>query len=353
MAASSGGTASGIQEQPLALNVVTCGTATGIQEQPLALSGTNRVPFMDELNQMRRLACWGEFLALLDRNAKVPMRQVLSHHGSLPCLPKEQKSAGPWQSLKACGLDTILDQASCAERPNPGCSCSHCAKTPLTKPKCFVRLKVPNMFVNGDGLQLVYESRPWSTKVAAQHHACWDILAFLLVVGPDAVHVHPSTMVDIERVREEARAVRERFLAGAPLASDGAQYTCACVPANHDSRLSPPPRAQRLTSYYPPLAVKNTQEQLHPAPRAERLASYYQPLAVGETQEQRDRQVLHFLSLSLTPQRWHDPSRLDYPVRMFLACRVQPRTLKEVLMRNPHACSVRNAGAAWEFSLAA
>ena len=113
------------------------------------------------------------------------------------------------------------------------------------------------MFVAGDGLGWIYESTPWSSKRAAEHHACLELLAFLLVVGPHAVHLHPSTMANADALRAAAVAVRREFLARPPAAPRGFAWTCALVPEGLTEAWRPPPH-HRAAGWYQPLAGGET-----------------------------------------------------------------------------------------------
>ena len=68
------------------------------------MSATLRSNLPLQWHVMESLPQFSKLRAALVKDAKVPWRQILSHHTSSPCQP--QKSAGPVASLKACGMDT-------------------------------------------------------------------------------------------------------------------------------------------------------------------------------------------------------------------------------------------------------
>ena len=277
-----------------------------------------------------------DLLAQLDRNARTALRQALSHHGSLPCQPgKSRGAASVWASLKDCGLDTEIRASLCKRQPDANCPCSTCrrrgqAPLPSVDRCVYVALQGPNMFSPGDGLEWTYASAPWPNMKTAQHHACLELLAFFLVVGPDAVHLHPNTMADIEGLRVAARAVRERFLQETPASPQGRQWTCAIVDSTLGARERPPPQPRAITDYV--------------------------PLAMGEAQGERDREVVDFLRDALSTQAWNDPSKLPPPVFQRLRERVEPQGFRSLLQRCPEQCQVRDSAPgggvrSWQFKV--
>ena len=285
----------------------------------------------EELEALLRLDEFQELLLELDRNARVPLRSVLSHHGTQSCQPGKVES--PWTSLGECGLNAVLPAEECTRTATDACRCTMCEakkKTQPTQPlarKYCVLVEGPGMFAHGDGLEWIYESAPWWDKNAAKHHACLEILAFLLVVGPDAVHLHTNTLVNIDGLRQRARAVRERFLEDVGRRSmHGAEWTCSVVPKDLEARPRPQPLA--------------------------RLSSQFVPLADGESQDARDREVVEFLRASTTPLQWQNPSRAPRPVREFLARRVEKGGLWKLLQRVP-GCDLRGPTRGWLYRLPA
>ena len=118
------------------------------------------------LQRLQTLPGWQRLLDVIDEEAKVSMRQVLSHHTSQPCQP--HKSAGIVTSLRDSGLEQNVGL--------PG---------GLKK----VRLELPALFQQGVGPKWVYETSEHQSMKKAQHDACKTTLAFLLAVNPDAVHL--------------------------------------------------------------------------------------------------------------------------------------------------------------------
>ena len=216
------------------------------------LTWGRRAWVMQELGRLLDAGCgFQDLMRLVDANKRQPLRQVLSHHGTWSCQPgrDEGPRRSAWESLKACGLEELLDGSWCTRDVVWNCGCSLCGGEPPTRPRgrpdCYVQLEGWNMFVAGDGLGWIYESAPWSSHRAAEHHACLELLAFLLVVAPYAVHLHPSTMANADDLRAAAVEVRRKFLARPPAAPRGLAWTCALVPWTSTSIRACPTRSRR------------------------------------------------------------------------------------------------------------
>ena len=142
---------------------------------------------------MESLPQFSKLREALVEEAKVPWRQILSHHTSSPCQP--QKSAGPVASLKACGLDTPEQMGQDQYR---------------------VVLRLEHSYEIGDNCFVEYSSMQSKKFKECQKSAALDVLCFLLVNRPNGVHLHTSTSCSVDRVRELAEEVRLAYVQAAP-----------------------------------------------------------------------------------------------------------------------------------------
>ena len=310
LAANSGAAMSG---QPVAAN----GT---VRDQPVAASGTadatcgtvwnltNRMTMMEELGHLRQLVEWGELRDIMASEIKTgKSRQVLSHHTSSACQPwKAHGTVGGNANLKDAGMDT-----------------------PLADHGVIIEL-LSSYHVN-DALWLQYESGPARSHAEAKERACLDILQFLLVSAPRAVHLPPRAFVggegSIETFKEAAWRCQYAYVTylrslstetGQPVA---ASPLLAHVDQTHGPRFRPTPVGAARTCLFEPLDV-----------------------AAGETQETRDDLLIAFLRQHLRTGRAHWPNQLPPEVFQELGRKLPARGLCDFMMRHPRVFEVRATG---------
>ena len=131
---------------------------------------------------------FAELQTAIVQGALISMRQVLSHHTTTACQPG--KLAGPATSLKKGGFDARLGEEGA----------------------WFVNVQLAHSYEDGDKFWVIYTSAPHKKFQAAQHQAATDLLTLLLANRPQAVHIHPNTMRDIESVRDCATRVHQAAL---------------------------------------------------------------------------------------------------------------------------------------------
>ena len=139
-------------------------------------------------DRMKSLPQFETLLKVLDEERIAAFRQILSHHTSTP------KAKGPIPSLKECGLDTKLGGAG-HWRLTGGAG--HWRLT----------LNLPHSYADGDDLNVGFVSGEHTNFKDAQQDAAKTVLAFLLVNGPVAVHLHANSVKDIDKVRKAAMEV--------------------------------------------------------------------------------------------------------------------------------------------------
>ena len=123
---------------------------------------------------------FAELRTAIEEEAKTPFRQMLSHHTTTSCQPGRQP--GVVASLKEGGLDQMLGQSQAWR----------------------VQLKLENSYEAGDGLEIQYFGCEHAKFKDCQAEAALLVLMYLLANRPHGVHLHPSTLRDIQRVRQRA-----------------------------------------------------------------------------------------------------------------------------------------------------
>ena len=214
-------------------------------------------------------------------------RQALSHHTTLSCRLREQRSSAPTLSLAAAGMDQPIWEGG----------------------RVRVRLQMDHFLEAGDGLRVVYESSSHESLSEAKRQVAIEYLCMLLGYQPHRVKLPPkcfkSGEASVTRVRE---AAWEALEARKTAEFDAWAWVVGPLATNSTWTGDPPP-----------------------PPRGARPSSYVAPVS----QPERDRAILDTL-LGWQPRRgdWWCAARMPLPQRQFLDANIPSGGLKAWLGRH-------------------
>jgi hypothetical protein len=197
---------------------------------------------------MERLRQIPVFRTLLDLQQEVApdaaIRRVLSHHTTTSCQP--QRTSSPLISLEDAGLSTPL--RAC---PTHGSQQTE---------HYFYKLTFPSAYSANDGLAFTYQGPPDPSMKKAKSKVCHEVFALMLSCAPDAVHIHPNSVLHgidaVTRLRDAARQVKRADPHIILLLGD-VMGNIATLPENHPPRRSWPAPGSR-TTHEPKCADRHT-----------------------------------------------------------------------------------------------
>ena len=138
-----------------------------------------------DIEEFRYYPEWWDLIEWVKHSLIVSSQEALSAHTTEAIGP----SGSSESSLKSCGWEEIL---SAYAEVGVGCGQLAGGGRPAVGGIMYLRIDLPNAFVNGDGLGIRYVSEFSKSKKQVQFQSCLELLCYLTVSVPARVRVCPK-----------------------------------------------------------------------------------------------------------------------------------------------------------------